>query len=150
MKHFREAAIAIAIAGAALLLAACNPVTIPNLFGGPPLVLTGNYNADLPSITAFNATVKAGIATDAATLQSYFVALCPYVADAQNQLPAAQTAATHLMTPSAAAKQTNNAAIALNVAQRACVAGTAPNLKVVFTAAVQAVEYVYGMVKGRG
>lgn len=137
----------IVAASLAFTLAACNPVTIPNPFGGPPLVLTGNYNADLPSITAFNTTLKAGVQADAAKLQAFFQAACPYVADAQAQLPAAQQAAAQIMTASAAQKQIGNAAVALTAAQKVCNGATASNLQGIFTAAVDAFEYVYGVIK---
>jgi hypothetical protein len=147
----RKLLIGIAAASVAALLAACNPITIKNVFGGPPLVLTGNYNADLPSITAFNASIKAGAAASAATLQSYFVAACPYVADAQSQLPAAQAAAASLMTTTAAAKQAANVATTLTAAQKLCNAGTATTSATFFSAVVDAFEWVYGMIKnGQG
>lgn len=136
----------VAIAMAGTLLAACN-ITIPAPGGGAPLVLTGNYNADLPSITAYRAALTAGLKADSVKLQAFFAASCPYVASAQAQLPAAQTAAQQVMTASAAAKQINNASAALNVAQQVCNGASASNLQGIFTAAVDAFQLVYGLVK---
>ncbi len=132
---------------AAAVLTACNPITIKNVFGGPPLVLTGNYQADLPSIQAFNTSIKAGAAANLATLQSYFIAACPYVADAQSQLPAAQTAAATVLTPSAAAKQAANVSTALVAAQKLCSAGTATTSSTFFSAVVDGISWVYGMIR---
>jgi hypothetical protein len=137
-----------ALLAVALALTACNPVTIGNPFGGPPLVLTGNYNADLPSITAFNASIKAGIKADVALVRQFFVNACPYVADASSKVPVAQAAAQQLgMSASAAEKQAANVHQTLIAAGKLCAAGTATDSQSFFSAVVDAFEWVYGMIK---
>ncbi len=143
MKTFK-----LAIAGAlALALGACNPITI-NLPGLPTLTLTGNLGNDMPSINQFNTALKAGAKSDLATLQGYFNTFCPYVPQAQADLPQAQSAAQSLgMTSSAAAKQVGNAATALTVAANVCATGTSTNWTAAFQNAVTAFDLIEGLVK---
>jgi hypothetical protein len=140
---------ALLVSALALSLAACSaahPWTIKNPFGGAPLVLTGNLGNDMPSINAYNATLQAGVKADVTELQGYFTTLCPYVAQAQAALPNALPVAQQALGTTAGQKQISNATQALTVAQNFCAVGTASNLQAAFTAAVQAVNFIRGLI----
>lgn len=136
-----------------VVLGACQ-VTIPNIFGGAPLVLTGNYTNDRAGIDAFAASIKAGIAADATTVQGWFNELCPDVAQAQQTLadPTAQAtiqqgASNIGLTASATKVQINNINQGLSLGAKFCSVGTATNLQAAFLAALDAVHAVENLIK---
>ena len=139
----------IALAAAICLLSAGCVITLPNIFGGPSLVLTGNTQADAASWSAFSASVRAGIANDEAKAQAFFLANCPAVTDAAVKVastPASDiTAATGgLITVTAAQNQLNNASKALSVATNICTAGTSSS----WVTAVQNVATAFKTIAG--
>ena len=149
MRHINSR-IALRIAAACAIgvtVAACNPLTIPNPFGGAPLVLTGNFNSDLPSIQSYAADLKAGAKADVAQVQAAFAKLCPYVSNAQAALPDAQTKAATVIGTDVATKNVNNASDGLNVAGKICATGISTDLKTAFINGVKAVTSVYNLVK---
>jgi hypothetical protein len=92
----------------ATMLSAC---MIRDPFGGPPLVLTGNLQADLPGIQSYAADIKAGVKKDAAEVQAVFQQYCPSVNDAATaaaSVDPANVAANTGLTVSAATKQVGN------------------------------------------
>lgn len=145
-----------AVVAVSLGLAAC-VVTIPNPFGGPVLTLTGNYENDLPSIQAYVASLKAGAKADAATARGWLLELCPLIPQAEAQLNDPQTmtyivagAKLANMTDSALQKQLANVNAGLNVADKACATGTAPNWGTALIAAVDAVTTIRTLIKAGG
>src|SRR5690348_13536432 len=96
----------------ALALAACS-IHIPNPFAGPGLTLTGDLGADMPGIEAYAASIKAGVAADAAKVKATFDKLCPYVSQAQvdianNRAVVQSAAATVTGSSNNGAKMLNN------------------------------------------
>lgn len=137
----------------AFAVAGCQ-VTIPNIYGGPDLTLTGNYKADLPSIQAYAASIKAGVKKSAAEIQGWMQELCPYVSQAQAQLADPGTvafiqkgAAAVNATQSGADKQISNVQSGLTIAAKACAVGTAPNIASAFVSGVDAVSTVQNLIK---
>lgn len=150
MKHF----VRLSVAGCIALVAAACQLTVPNIYGGPDLTLTGNYKADLPSIQAYAASIKAGVTKNAAEIRGWLIELCPYVSDAQAQLADPSTAAfiqkgaaAVNATASGANKQISNVQSGLAVAAKACAVGTAPNIATAFVAGVDAVSTVQNLIK---
>lgn len=149
MKNFYIVA---AIIGS-LALAACQ-VTVPNVYGGPSLVLTGDYSADLPSIQAYAASIKAGVKKNASEIRGWLVELCPFVADAQASLDDPSSlaliqkgAATVNASSSGVDKQINNIKSGLTIAAKACAVGTAPDIATAFVSGVDAVSAVQNLKK---
>lgn len=144
----------VAAVALALVVAACNPVTIPNPFGGPSLVLTGNYQNDLPSIQAYAASIKAGVKKSDAEIQGWLNELCPFVTQAQVQLTDPATmdfiykgASVVNGTQSGANKQISSVQSGLTIASKACAVGTATNLAQAFVAGVDAVVTIQSLIK---
>lgn len=137
----------------ALAVAGCQ-VTIPNIYGGPDLTLTGNVKADMPSIQAYAASIKAGVKKNAAELRGWMDELCPYVSQAQAQLGDPSTvafiqkgAAAVNSTQSGADKQISNVQSGLTIAAKVCATGTAPNIATAFVSGVDAVSTVQNLIK---
>lgn len=147
MKRF----LTIAILALALPLGGCI-IHIPNLFGGPDLVLTGNVQNDAASWTAFSASVRAGIAADEAKAKAFLIANCPVVTNASVQVattPAQSIsdATAGIITVTAAQRQINNVQSALSVALNACNAGTASSWVTVIQNVKAAFDTISGWVR---
>lgn len=137
----------LAICAVALFCAAC---TVHNPFGGPDLVLTGNLTADMPSIQAFQASLKAGIKADAAKVRDVFVQLCPHISEGQKLAagaPAQAAAATVTGSDDNGHKLITNINSGLSIGSKFCISGTATDLKSAFIAAVDAVSAIYSLVR---
>ncbi len=142
----------IALAAAICLLSAGCVITLPNIFGGPALVLTGNSQTDAASWAAFSASVRAGIANDEAKAREFFIANCPAVTDAAVKVastPASDiTAATSgFITVTAAQNQLNNTSKALSVATNICAAGTSSSWVVAVQNVTAALKTIAGWLK---
>lgn len=133
----------------ALTLGAC---TIANPFGGPPLLLTGNLQADMPGIQAYAASIKAGVKKDAGEVRAMFLQYCPTVADANAAAKATTTdqVVTYsggVVTQTAAEKQLGNVQAATELAVTVCNGGTATDVKSAFVSFADAVKIVAGWIK---
>jgi hypothetical protein len=135
------------VAGAGLALAACNPVTIKNPFGGVPLVLTGNLQGDMPGILAYEQAVKQGIAADAASAKQFLIGICPTVqqvaAIATGTDPASISSSLGI-TLTAAQKQVSNAQQGAAAATAVCAGAAATDVKTAAASFVTAAKIVYG------
>jgi hypothetical protein len=119
----------------ATMLSAC---MIRDPFGGPPLVLTGNLQADLPGIQSY-----------AAEVQAVFQQYCPSVNDAATaaaSVDPANVAANTGLTVSAATKQVGNVQSAANLAVTICNGGTATDVKTAFVNFAAAAKTVLGWI----
>ena len=135
-----------AVAVAAAALAGCM-VTIPNPFGGAPLVLTGNLSNDMPSILAYETAVKQGVATDIASAQQFLLSVCPSVSDVQTAVANANPSSissTLGITVTAAQKQISNVSQGVQLASTVCAGGTATDWKTAASNFVTAAKIVYG------
>jgi len=134
------------VAAAAVAVAGCM-VSIPNPFGGAPLVLTGSLSNDMPSILAYETAVKQGVATDVASAKQFLSSVCPSVSDVQNAVANANPSAissTLGITVTAAQKQVSNASQGVAVAANVCAGGTATDWKTAASNFVTAAKIVYG------
>lgn len=150
MKQFAKVAMIVAVG---VSLAAC-VVTVPNPFGGAPLVLTGHLAADMPGIKAYAADLRVGIKADAVAVRAAFIQYCPTVdevATAAGTVTPGQVvnASGGLITATAASKQIGNAQKGIGTAQLICAGGTATDLRTAFVDFAQAATQVYGWIKGR-
>lgn len=147
---------AIAAVASGFLLAACNPVTIPNPFGGAPLVLSGNLHNDLPGIKAYAADLKAGVKKDVHEVHDFFVAHCNtvYAIDAEAQSLTATDVANAIngsgvasITQTAAEKQLGNVQEGTGLAKTVCDGGSATDIKTVVVNFAQAAEQIVKWLK---
>lgn len=121
-------------------------VSIPNPFGGPPLMLTGSLANDMPGILAYEQAVKAGIKSDVASAQAFLIGVCPSVSDVASAVSTADAnaiAGNTGITVTAAQKQISNATQGVQVAQAVCAGGTATDIKTAALNFVNAAKIVY-------
>lgn len=149
MKHLRIAAVVFA----GSLLSACF-ATIPNPFGGAPLVLTGNLAADLPGIKAYAADLKAGVKNDVAAAKAVFATYCPAVdetATAVGTVTPGQVvnATATIISASVAEQKISQAQRAVGDAQLICAGGTATDIKTAFINFAAAATDVYNWIRAK-
>lgn len=131
---------------AALMLGGC---IIANPFGGAPLVLTGNLQADMPGIQQYAADIKAGVQKDSAEVRAMFMQYCPSVNDANSAAQSVNpnsVASTTGVTVTVAQKQVGNVQAATNLAVVVCNGGTATDVKTAFVNFAAAAKIVLGWI----
>lgn len=130
------------LAAALALATTASACTFMNPFGGPPLALTGDLQADLPGIHAYAASIKAGIKADAAVVKAKFQQLCPKIKPLQDALisdpvQAGVAKAIGADQAGAAIAASNEA---LEVGNDFCGGVTAADLQAAFLMVVQGIE----------